>query len=86
MGKLAFFEIDGHREAAPTPMPWSPHRYPAAMKNLPARARMKAIEIANALLAEGYDEGRAIRIAIARARRWYDARSGASMTSLRRPQ
>jgi len=32
--------------------------------------RRKAIEIANALLAEGYDEGRAIRSAIAQAKRW----------------
>jgi uncharacterized protein YdaT len=40
------------------------------MKNLPPRVRRKAIEIANALLKEGYDEGRCIRIAIWRARRW----------------
>jgi uncharacterized protein YdaT len=33
----------------------------------------KAIEIANALLAEGYEEGRAIRIAISQAKRWADA-------------
>jgi uncharacterized protein YdaT len=38
--------------------------------HLPAIVRDKAIEIANALLAEGYDEGRAIRIAIAQAKRW----------------
>jgi uncharacterized protein YdaT len=29
---------------------------------------LKAIEIANALLEEGYDEGRAIRITIAKAK------------------
>jgi uncharacterized protein YdaT len=51
-------------------MPWSENRYPAAMKNLPLRVRRKAIEIANALLAEGCEEGRAIRIAIWRAKRW----------------
>lgn len=33
------------------------------MKNLPEPVRAKAIEIANALLDEGYDEGKAIRIA-----------------------
>ncbi|HXZ60791.1 MAG TPA: hypothetical protein VEG26_11480 [Steroidobacteraceae bacterium] len=38
--------------------------------NLPQRTRHKAIEIANALLAEGYEEGRAIRIGIAQAKRW----------------
>lgn len=40
------------------------------MKNLHPVVREKAIEIANALLDEGYDEGRAIRIAIARAKEW----------------
>jgi uncharacterized protein YdaT len=51
-------------------MPWDETRYPASMKRLPPRVRAKAIEIANALLDEGYDEGRAIRIAIAKAREW----------------
>ncbi|MBS1218894.1 MAG: hypothetical protein H6R21_2027 [Proteobacteria bacterium] len=49
-------------------MPWSIDRYPASMKNLPPRVRLHAIAIANALLDEGYDEGRCIRIAIARAK------------------
>jgi uncharacterized protein YdaT len=40
------------------------------MRNLPREIRLKAIEIANALLEEGYDEGKAIRIAIAKAREW----------------
>ena len=35
-----------------------------------AAVRSKAIEIANALLAEGYDEGKAIRIALPVAGRW----------------
>jgi len=51
-------------------MPWGPDYYPPAMSRLPWDVRQKAIEIANALLAEGYDEGRAIRIAIAAAKRW----------------
>jgi uncharacterized protein YdaT len=38
------------------------------MRNLPPEVRLKAIEIANALLEEGYDEGKAIRIAIAKAK------------------
>jgi len=50
-------------------MPWSKSRYPNSMKNLPPSVRRRAIAIANALLEEGYDEGRAIRIAIARAKR-----------------
>jgi uncharacterized protein YdaT len=40
------------------------------MRHLAPDARAKAIEIANALLSEGCDEGRAIRIAIARAKAW----------------
>jgi uncharacterized protein YdaT len=40
------------------------------MTNLPPAIRLKAIEIANALLEEGYEEGRAIRIAIAKAKEW----------------
>ncbi len=51
-------------------MPWNESYYPPSMQNLPPLVREKAIEIANALLAEGYDEGRAIRIAIAQAKRW----------------
>jgi len=51
-------------------MPWNPKRYPPAMAHLPRPVRTKAIEIANALLAASYDEGRAIRIAIAQAKRW----------------
>lgn len=51
-------------------MPWTIDRYPVSMKRLPPTVREKAIEIANALLAEGYPEGQAIRIAIARAKQW----------------
>lgn len=51
-------------------MPWNEGNYPESMKNLPAVARRKAIEIANALLESGHAEGQAIRIGIARARQW----------------
>jgi uncharacterized protein YdaT len=51
-------------------MPWNANHYPASMKHLPEHIREKAIEIANALLAQGDDEGRAIRISIAQAKRW----------------
>lgn len=51
-------------------MPWSEAYFPRSMVNLPPLVRTKAVEIANALLAQGYDEGRAIRIAIAQAKRW----------------
>ncbi len=51
-------------------MPWDETHFPRSMQNLPAAVRSKAIEIANALLEEGYDDGSAIRIAIAKAKEW----------------
>jgi uncharacterized protein YdaT len=51
-------------------MPWSRDYYPPSMRHLSVDARDKAIEIANALLDEGMDEGKAIRIAIAKAKEW----------------
>jgi len=51
-------------------MPWSSDYIPTSMKHLPPLLRDKAIEIANALLEEGMDEGKAIRIAIAKAKQW----------------
>jgi uncharacterized protein YdaT len=51
-------------------MPWDQTHFPASMKNFPAPQRGKAIEIANALLRQGVEEGKAIRIAIVTARQW----------------
>ena len=51
-------------------MPWTPDRYPPAMRRLSPLVRLKAVDIANALLAAGYDDGPAIRIALAQAKRW----------------
>jgi len=51
-------------------MPWDEGYYPRSMNNLSPDVRRKAIEIASALLEEGYDEGKAIRIAIAKAKEW----------------
>jgi uncharacterized protein YdaT len=55
-------------------MPWTYQDYPASMKNLMAEVRRKAIDIANALLDEGYEEGRAIAIATAQAEKWAQRR------------
>ncbi len=55
-------------------MPWTKDDYPVSLKNFRARVRNKAIEIANALLEEGNDEGRAIAIATAKAREWAENR------------
>jgi uncharacterized protein YdaT len=51
-------------------MPWNEAYYPRSMKSLPPAVRSKAIEIANALLESGREEGSAIRIAIAKAKEW----------------
>lgn len=44
------------------------------MKNLDQPVLEKAIEIANGLVEEEYEEGRAISIAISRAKEWYQNR------------
>ncbi len=54
-------------------VPWDETYYPRSMQNLSPEVRLKAIEIANALLEEGYDEGKAIRVAIAKAKQWAES-------------
>lgn len=52
-------------------MPWTQNDYPTSMKNLNHDVREKAIEIANALvLEEHYEDGKAIPIAIDKAREY----------------
>lgn len=53
-------------------MPWDMEDYPNSMKNLPQLVRKKAIDIANVLEENGYDEDRAIPIAISQAKEWAD--------------
>ncbi len=55
-------------------MPWSKDNYPDSMKSLPAKTRKKAIEIANAMLRDGEDEGKAIRVAIHQAKQWAEGK------------
>ena len=51
-------------------MPWTLDDYPTSMRHLSEVTRAKATQIANALPAENMDEGKAIRIGIARAEEW----------------
>ena len=51
-------------------MPWNTTYFPVSMRHLSAATREKAVAIANALLADGMDEGKAIRIALVKARQW----------------
>ncbi|WP_240376914.1 DUF2188 domain-containing protein [Bacillus piscicola] len=53
-------------------MPWTMNDYPSSLKNLKKPVKKKAIDIANAMVDEGYDEGRAIPIATEQAKEWYD--------------
>ncbi|WP_049827316.1 DUF2188 domain-containing protein [Paenibacillus maysiensis] len=53
-------------------MPWTKHDYPPSMKNLEPRVQEKAVNIANALLRDGYEEGRSIAIATSQAEEWND--------------
>ncbi|WP_040225371.1 hypothetical protein [Bhargavaea cecembensis] len=57
-------------------MPWDEHDYPASMKNMDEKVRSKAIEIANALVREGYSDDHAIPIAMDQARDYVEGDSG----------
>lgn len=52
-------------------MPWFHGDYPPSYKNQPVKLRKKAIEIANALLKEGAEEGVAIATGLKRAREFF---------------
>ena len=49
-------------------MVWTKKDYPDSFKNLDEKVRVKAIDIGNAMLKDGYYEGRVIPIAISKAK------------------
>jgi uncharacterized protein YdaT len=53
-------------------MPWYNGDYPPSYKNQPLPLREKAVEIANALLQEGVEEGIAIATGLKRAREHFE--------------
>lgn len=55
-------------------MPWYNGDYPPSYKNQPVALREKAVEIANALLKDGTDEGIAIATGLKLAREFFDGR------------
>lgn len=61
-------------------MPWTMNDYPSSMKNLNDATKKKAIDIANSMVDEGYEEGRAIPISIEQAKEW---RENASQDELK---
>ncbi|ARS40335.1 hypothetical protein CA265_11990 [Sphingobacteriaceae bacterium GW460-11-11-14-LB5] len=52
-------------------MPWYNRDYPPSYKNQPETLREKAVEIANALLAQGMEERAAIATGLKRARHYF---------------
>lgn len=53
-------------------MPWDLKDYPSSFKKFEPLLKKKAIEIANALVSEGYPDDRAIPIAISQSKRCLD--------------
>lgn len=53
-----------------THMPYSKTDFPDTMKNLEDITRIKAIDILNAMLKDGYKEENAIPISISQAKKW----------------
>lgn len=53
-------------------MPWNMQDYPDSLKNFEQLLRKKIIDIANALEESGYEDDRAIPIAINEGKDWYN--------------
>lgn len=64
-------------------MPYSQSDYPDSMKNLDENVRLKAIDIVNAMLEEGYQEENAIPIAIDQAKEWIEDASKKELKQLK---
>lgn len=59
-------------ESNTSTMPWYYGTYPPSYKNQPPEIRAKAVEIANELLLQGFDEGAAIAIGLKKARQYFE--------------
>ncbi|MGW9856201.1 uncharacterized protein YdaT [Staphylococcus hominis] len=64
-------------------MLWTMDDYPQTWKNLDELERKKAIDIANAMLKDGYKEGDAIPIATKQAEDWYKDASNEELEKLK---
>lgn len=64
-------------------MPWTMNDYPQTWKHLEELERKKAIDIANAMLKDGYKEGDAIPIATKQAEEWYKDASKEELEELK---
>jgi len=63
-------------------MPWTTKNYPNSWKNFDPLLRKKAIDIANAMLADGYKEENIIPIATSQAQKWYENATPAELKEL----
>lgn len=57
--------------------------YPDSFKNLDNDIRLKAIDILNAMIKDGYDEDNAIPISISQAKKWIDNASEVELRNLK---
>ena len=64
-------------------MPWTMEDYPQSLKNLDKLERKKAIDIANAMLKDGYKESDVIPIATQQAEKWYKQASEDELEELK---
>lgn len=62
---------------------WTMDDYPDTWKNFEQLERKKAIDIANAMLKEGYEELDLIPIATAQAKKWYQSASKDELNELK---
>lgn len=65
-------------------MPYTKDDYPNTMKNLDNDTRLKAIDILNAMLEEGYKEENAIPISISQAKEWVKNASDKDLKDLKK--
>lgn len=65
-------------------MPWDLKDYPSSFKNFEPLLKKKAIEIANALVSEGYPDDRAIPIAISQSKKWLDEATDTEKAALKK--
>lgn len=64
-------------------MPYTKKDYPDSFKNLDNDIRLKAIDILNAMIKDGYEEDNAIPISISQAKKWIDNASEGELRNLK---
>lgn len=65
-------------------MVWTKKDYPASFKNLDEITRLKAIDIGNAMIKDGYEESRAIPIATSKAKEWASDANNSEKSDLKK--